>query len=85
MPVWAGAKVSTKNQTLDAALDLKSGETVSRVTERAPAGGHTRCYRNKATERYLVLGGVGVEFIHASQEFHAAIGRIMQAFLGITS
>ena len=61
--VWAGAKVGTGMQTLDEALNLRSGEVVSVVDDRAPTGGHTKCYRNKATERFLILGGIGVEFV----------------------
>jgi outer membrane protein assembly factor BamB len=61
--VWAGAKVGTGMQTLDEALSLRSGEVVSVVDDRAPTGGHTKCYRNKATERFLILGGIGVEFV----------------------
>ena len=62
--VYAGALVAPAQQTLDVALDLKTGEVRSRRTgEQFPVGGHARCYRNKATERFLVLGATGVEFV----------------------
>jgi len=62
--VWAGAIVAPAQQTLDVALDLKTGEVKKRRSgEGPPVGGHARCYRNKATERFLVLGGTGVEFV----------------------
>ena len=62
--VWSGAIVAPNQQTLDVALDLKTGEVKKRrSSEGPPVGGHARCYRNKATERFLVLGGSGVEFV----------------------
>jgi len=62
--VWAGAIVAPAQQTLDVALDLKTGEVKKRRSgDGPPVGGHARCYRNKATERFLVLGGSGVEFV----------------------
>lgn len=62
--VWSGAIVAPNQQTLDVALDLKTGEVKKRRSgEGPPVGGHARCYRNKATERFLVLGGTGVEFV----------------------
>jgi len=62
--VWAGALVGTGQHTLDVALDPRTGKVVRRrPTGGPPVGGHTRCYRNKATERFLVLGGIGVEFV----------------------
>lgn len=62
--VWSGAIVAPNQQTLDVALDLKTGEVKKRRSgDGPPVGGHARCYRNKATERFLVLGGSGVEFV----------------------
>lgn len=62
--VWAGGLVAPGQQTLDVALDLKTGEVKKRRSSAAlPIAGHARCYRNKATERFLVLGGTGVEFM----------------------
>jgi outer membrane protein assembly factor BamB len=62
--VWAGALVAPGQKTLDVALDLKTGRVVKkRSGDAPPIGGHARCYRNKATQRYLVLGGTGVELV----------------------
>ncbi|MBC8871242.1 MAG: PQQ-binding-like beta-propeller repeat protein [Planctomycetes bacterium] len=46
-------------------LDLHSGEQVSRLSTKAifNVGHHHRCYRNKATERFLLTSRRGVEFI----------------------
>ncbi len=62
--VWAGANVAPGQSTLNVGLDLEMGEVKRRRTaDGPPVGGHARCYRNKATERHLVLGGRGVEFV----------------------
>ena len=62
--IYAGANVSTKQADLSTAVDLRTGQVRSRQPNTGlPVGGHTRCYRNKATERFLVLGGIGVEFV----------------------
>ncbi len=62
--VWAGANVAPRQAELRTAVDLRTGEVRKRRPDNGlPVGGHTRCYRDKATERFLVLGGVGVEFV----------------------
>jgi len=62
--VWAGALVGTGQHTLNVGLDPRTGQVKKRRPAKGPpVGGHTRCYRNKATERFLVLGGIGVEFV----------------------
>ncbi len=62
--VWCGADVSPGQALLNTAVDLMTGEVRStRPKPGWPVGGHTKCYRNKATERFLVLGDVGVEFV----------------------
>jgi len=62
--VWAGANVSPRQVGLDTAVDLRTGQVKRRRPDnRLPVGGHTRCHRDKATQRFLVLGGVGVEFV----------------------
>jgi outer membrane protein assembly factor BamB len=47
------------------ALDPRSGEVKKRVStkEALDQGHHHRCYRNKATTRYLITGRRGAEFI----------------------
>ena len=62
--VWAGANVGTGQAALDSAVDLRTGHLrSSRPNNGLPVGGHTKCYRDKATERFLLLGGIGVEFV----------------------
>ena len=63
--VWAGANVASGQMGLDVAVDLRTGQIKSRRPDgRLPVGGHARCYRDKATERFLVLGGSGVEMVN---------------------
>jgi len=63
--VWAGANVATKQTELNFAVDLRTGQLKKQhIGDYPPVGGHTRCYRDKATERFLVLGGRGVEFVN---------------------
>ncbi len=65
--VWAGALVASRQKTLDVALDLKTGQVrKKRSGDAPPVAGHARCYRNKATERFLVLGSTGIELVDTS-------------------
>ena len=65
--VWTGNLVSAREPGFTQALDLHSGE----VRRERPKDQtffdigmpHHRCHRNKATERFLVLGRAGVEWI----------------------
>jgi len=53
-------------------FDLKTG-AVKRSFPQAqilPGGHHHRCYRNRATERYLITGRRGVEFVDLQGEEH---------------
>jgi len=65
--VWTGNLVRASEPGITQARDLKTGEV--RFTRPAdqefflPGMGHHRCYRNKATTRYLVMGRAGVELI----------------------
>lgn len=65
--VWTGDLVSARDPGITAGRDPRTGEI--RRTRPAdqqffdPGMGHHRCYRNKATSRWLVLGRSGVEFI----------------------
>ena len=62
--VWAGANVGTGQVGFDTAVDLRTGQVKRRRPNTGqPVGGHTKCYRDKATERFFVLGGIGVEFV----------------------
>ncbi len=46
-------------------LDLKTGEPVKQINTRGPRVGmpHHRCYRNKATERFIFTGKSGIEVL----------------------
>jgi len=65
--VWSGALVQKREPGITQALDLKTGA----VAKKRPRDqeffsiimGHHRCYRNKATTEYLVLGRDGIELI----------------------
>ncbi|KPK48168.1 MAG: hypothetical protein AMK72_07390, partial [Planctomycetes bacterium SM23_25] len=65
--VWNGSLVSARDPGITQGRDVRTGL----VTRQRPKDqdsfrigmGHHRCYRNKATERYLVLGRDGIEFI----------------------
>ncbi len=65
--VWTGKLVRASEPGITEARDLKTGEVRrTRPPDQEfflPGMGHHRCYRNKATSRYLVLGRAGVELI----------------------
>jgi outer membrane protein assembly factor BamB len=65
--VWTGDLVTARDPGITQGRDPKTGEvkrTRPEDREFFQAGmGHHRCYRNKATSRYLVMGRSGVEFI----------------------
>ncbi len=65
--VWTGRLVRAGDPGITEARDLKTGK-VKRT--RPPdkrffrvGMGHHRCYRDRATERYLLLGRAGIEFL----------------------
>ena len=65
--VWTGNMVQRNDPGITAGRDLKTGE-IKRTrpkdsTQFKYGPVHHRCYRNKATERFLVLGRDGIEFI----------------------
>ncbi len=55
--VWVGAKFQ--------GLDLRTGKPVKKIDATAPRVGmaHPRCYRNKASERFIFTGKSGVEVL----------------------
>ncbi len=65
--VWSGQMVKRNEPGITEVRDLKTGE----VVKKRPADRkfvdvgmfHHRCYRNKATNRYVLLGRAGVEFV----------------------
>ena len=65
--VWTGKLVSSRDPGITEARDPRTGE----IKRRRPSDRrffrvgmvHHRCYRNKATSRYLLLGRAGIEFV----------------------
>ncbi|MGB5337060.1 MAG: PQQ-binding-like beta-propeller repeat protein, partial [Woeseiaceae bacterium] len=55
--VWTKGKGSART-----GLDLETGDAQQSFTPAKPYM-HPRCYRNKATDRYLMLGEMGVQFV----------------------
>ncbi|MCL4678149.1 MAG: PQQ-binding-like beta-propeller repeat protein [Alphaproteobacteria bacterium] len=55
--VWAGSDFR--------GLDLKTGEPVKQINTQGPKVGmpHHRCYRNKASERFIFTGKSGIEVL----------------------
>jgi len=68
--VWTGEIVTAKEPGVTQGLDPKTGQVVrTRPNDQtffAAGMGHQRCYRNKATNKYLLFGRSGVEFIDVS-------------------
>ena len=65
--VWTGSLVRGSDPGITQGRDPATGEVIrTRPVDKeffATGMGHHRCYRNKATNEYLVLGRSGVEFI----------------------
>jgi len=53
-------------------MDLRTGDVKKRLkkSEVWPGGHHHRCYRNKATENYLVCSRRGLEFVDVHSQNH---------------
>ena len=65
--VWSGELAWGRQPGITKVYDLKTGKVVA---ERTPdqktytlGFGHTRCYRHKATSKYVLHGRAGVEFV----------------------
>ncbi len=68
--VWVGESDAWQTAPdLQVARDLLTGKVCRRISTRAAfcAAHHHRCYRNKATERFFLVGRRGVEFIDHQQ------------------
>jgi len=64
--VWTGDLVQSKDPGITQGRDLHTGKVVrTRQPDQTQfkTGMHHRCYRNKATERFLILGRDGMVFI----------------------
>ena len=55
--IWTKGKGAART-----GLDAKTGDAKQSITPAKPYM-HPRCYRNKATDRYLMLGEMGVQFV----------------------
>ena len=60
--VWVGNLRGGGDPGFTEGRDLKTGEIRSTIPPQK-AGGHHRCYRNKATVRWLMVGRGGIQFI----------------------
>lgn len=65
--VWSGELVRARDPGITEARSVTTGEVVrTRPKDQeflTPGMSHHRCYRNKATDRYLLLGRSGVEMV----------------------
>ncbi len=63
--VWIGQDVARQGPDFTEGRDLKTGKVIKRLkTDGAfTPNHHHRCYRDKATDRFIVLGRTGIEFI----------------------
>ena len=68
--VWVSATPSPSEGNFGEGRDLHTGEVKRRIDTTAAyaAAHHHRCYRNKATDRFLLLGRTGVEFVELTGE-----------------
>ena len=68
--VWTGDQVKSADPGMTEMRDPFSGEVKLKRqpdSQYFPIGfGHHRCYRNKATEKYILMGRSGVEFIEVA-------------------
>ncbi|OPZ20237.1 MAG: Serine/threonine-protein kinase AfsK [candidate division BRC1 bacterium ADurb.BinA364] len=63
--VWHNAHAALAETDFTAGRDPRTGEIVREIdtAEAFDSAHHHRCYRNKATDRFILLGRAGTEFI----------------------
>jgi outer membrane protein assembly factor BamB len=63
--VWTGTTVGRNKPDFKEGRDLRTGEVKLRLNTAAAfaAAHHHRCYRDRATDRCIILGRTGIEFI----------------------
>ncbi|MHC4200301.1 MAG: outer membrane protein assembly factor BamB family protein, partial [Planctomycetota bacterium] len=69
--VWTRERRSSKDKGRAVGRDLRTGEVRRRRPPDARSfaiGGHAWCYRNKATERFLLRGQAGVDFLSVEDD-----------------
>ncbi|NUQ63887.1 MAG: PQQ-binding-like beta-propeller repeat protein [Pirellulales bacterium] len=73
VPVDGDLKLAAKGaDAMAIAYDLRTGEEQKRIVVRelrSPEH-HHRCYRNKATERFIISGMEGAEFLDLAEDVH---------------
>ncbi len=63
--VWVGNLRAGRDPGFTQGRDLSTGEITATIPAQKP-GGHHRCYRNKATVNWLMVGRSGIQFIDPS-------------------
>jgi len=63
--VWVGNLRAGRDPGFTQGRDLSTGEITATIPAQKP-GGHHRCYRNKATVNWLMVGRGGIQFIDPS-------------------
>ena len=62
--VWTGGTAWGQDSGVFVGRDIRTGEVRSRFTpDVSPQWMHQRCYRSKATDRYLLPSRMGIEFV----------------------
>jgi outer membrane protein assembly factor BamB len=65
--LWTGNYVKARDAGITRGLDPQTGEVKrtrpSDLKYFSPGMSHARCYRNRATDRFLLLGRSGIEFV----------------------
>jgi outer membrane protein assembly factor BamB len=63
--VWVGEEIGRKEPDYRSVRDLRTGKIVKEYpsSDGWVSNHHHRCYRDKATEKYILAGRTGVEFI----------------------
>lgn len=63
--VWTGTAVGRNKPDFNEGRDLRTGVVQTRLNTDAAfaAAHHHRCYRDRATDRFILLGRTGIEFI----------------------
>jgi outer membrane protein assembly factor BamB len=69
--VWVGDLRHKRDSGFTEGRDVRTGKVVARIPNNLEfydlQMGHHRCYRNKATCRYLLLGRDGIEFVDVTK------------------
>jgi len=61
--VWVGALRHGNDPGFTEGRDLRTGKVIATLPPQRLTGGHHRCYRNRATVRWMLLGRGGISFL----------------------